>query len=40
MDETETLKKVHNTIEKLEKELKKKDERIKYVTIHVNPKKV
>ena len=40
MDEEETLKHVHDTIEDLEKELKKKDERIKYVTIHVNPKKV
>ena len=40
MDEKETLKNVHDTIEKLENKLKKKNERIKYVTIHVNPKVV
>lgn len=40
MDEKETLKNVHNTIEELEKKLKDTNERIKYVTIHVNPKKV
>ena len=36
MDEKETLKEVHDCIEKLEKKLKKQ-KRIKYVTIHVNP---
>lgn len=40
MDENEKLKKVHDIIEKIEKELKKKCVRIKYVTIHVNPKKL
>ena len=40
MDENETLRNVHDTIDKLEKKLKKKNEKIKYVTIHVNPKKV
>lgn len=40
MDENETLRNVHDTIDKLEKKLKKKNERIKYVTIHVNPKRV
>ena len=36
MDEKETLKEVHDCIEKLERKLKKQ-KRIKYVTIHVNP---
>lgn len=37
MDENEKLKDVHDCIDKLEKTLKKENDRIKYVTIHVNP---
>ncbi|HPF82700.1 MAG TPA: cation diffusion facilitator family transporter [Bacilli bacterium] len=37
MDENAPLKDVHSHIELLEKKLKSRDKRIKYVTIHVNP---
>ena len=37
MDSNTRLKDVHNTLEVIENKIKTKDERIKYVTIHVNP---
>ena len=37
MDSNTKLKDVHNTLDIIEDKIKTKDERIKYVTIHVNP---
>lgn len=37
MDENLTLKESHETLERIEKQLKKFDERNRYITIHVNP---
>jgi len=37
MDSNTKLKDVHNTLDIIEDKIKAKDERIKYVTIHVNP---
>ena len=39
MNEDMTLKEVHNVLEDIEEELKKLDERAKYINIHVNPTK-
>lgn len=39
MNENVSLKVVHSILENIEKELKEKNKRIKYVTIHVNPNK-
>jgi len=37
MDQNTKLKDVHNTLDVIENKIKTKDEKIKYVTIHVNP---
>lgn len=39
MSSKETLKVVHKTLDKIERNIKNADEKIKYVTIHVNPYK-
>lgn len=39
MNENLTLKETHDVIDKLEKKIKKQDERAKYINIHVNPVK-
>lgn len=39
MDENMTLREVHDIIEEIEKNLKKQDERARYINIHVNPTK-
>ena len=39
MNENMKLKEVHNILEKIEKNLKESDDRIKSITIHVNPYK-
>lgn len=37
MDETKSLKEVHQVLDELEKRMKEYDSKIKYVTIHANP---
>lgn len=39
MNETMTLKEVHDILENIEEKIKKIDERAKYINIHVNPTK-
>lgn len=39
MDENDSLRKVHDCVENIEEDLKKENDRIKYITIHVNPVK-
>lgn len=37
MDENIVLKEAHNTLENIEKNLKKFDDKLKHITIHINP---
>ena len=39
MEKSLTLQEVHDKLEKIEEELKKADNRIRYINIHVNPVK-